>query len=99
MDITKPIPERRAARQAAERLTQLTKSIGVQATTSSPSVVKVKDDVIAGGSFHTSQGESVVEEFGFTQEEMISFKAKIEQEKSMKCPLEVCITNCPTSML
>ena len=89
MDITKPTPERRAAKKATERLTQLTKSIGVQATTSSPSVIKVEDDVMAGGNFYTSRGENVEEEFGFTQEEMISFKAKIEQEKSMKCPVEV----------
>ena len=88
VDITKPTPERRAAKQAAERLTQLTKSIGVQATTSSPSVIKVEDDV-TGTSCNTSRGENVEEEFGFTQEEMISFKAKIEQEKSIKCPVEV----------
>lgn len=99
MDITKPTPERRAAKQAAERLTELTRSIGVQATTATTSppgvvVTEVKGDETGAG-LPTSRGpgrgggENAEEEFGFTQEEMLSFKAKIEREKSMKCPVKV----------
>lgn len=107
------MPERRAAKQAAERLNQLTRSIGVQATTittaptsssrSNVHVDEVKGDVEgAGASVYVGRGgsgggENFEEEFGFSQEEMLSFKAKIEQEKSINCPIEVrihvvCIT-------
>jgi phenylpyruvate tautomerase PptA (4-oxalocrotonate tautomerase family) len=102
VDVTKPTPERRAAKQAAERLTQLTRSIGVQAiTTPTPPrssvhvhVDEVKgDEAAADTSVNVSSrgggGENFEEEFGFSHEVMLSFKAKIDQEKSMKCPIEV----------
>ena len=88
MDITKPIPERRAARQAAERLSEITRSIGVQATTSS-CVVEVNEDTTAAKFYTKKKGECMNEVFGFTQEEMSSFREKIEQDKSMECPVEV----------
>ena len=66
----------------------MTRSIGVQATTSS-CVVEINDTTAV--KFYGKKGESMDEVFGFTQEEMSFFREKIEQDKSMECPIEVCV--------
>ena len=73
--ITQPVPARKAAKQAAERLNEITKSIGVQTTST----------------FFNSKDDGVIDVFGFTSEEMSGFRIRIEQDRSMECPVEVCI--------
>lgn len=87
-----------------ERLNELTRSIGVQATTTTMSTsiladneevegdVKVVGEDPASGRGRGERWVNAEEEYGFTHEELLSFKAKIGQEKSIKCPIEVRFT-------
>lgn len=92
VDVNKPTTERRAAKQAAERLLEL-RNVGVQAETT---LVELKNLETAATATTTTAaapsskgGGGVYDEFGFSQDEMNRFKAKMEQDRSMQCPHEV----------
>ena len=78
--ISRPTPERRAARRAVERLSEITKDLGVQVSPSSEEAAMAS----------TSRDDPTLAVYGFTHDEMNVFRLTIEHERLIECPAEVC---------
>ena len=78
-DTPKPVPGRKAAKAAAERLSELCREssvdIGVQAVTE-------------------EAHDKMFNKYGFTSEQMTSFRLTLERDHSIGCPVEVCVCVC-----
>ena len=81
--ISRPIRERRAARLAVERLSEITKDVGIQVNPSSKETASV-----------SSKDDMSINVFGFTHDEMNVFKLKIDQDRLVECPVEVRMILC-----